>query len=435
MTRPDYDVIIVGGRPSGSTLAARLGRQGLRVLILERADFPSLPAVSCPMINAATLEMLDEIGADEAEYARGTPKIRRMVQVLGPGMALPFELPDENGRGYGYAVDRARFDAALWQTALSVPTVEGRLNFAVTSLLVEDGRVRGVTGHGADKQPHDITASLTVGADGRYSLVARTMSAAERMRSDEHPTSILYAYWRGALPFDDYGPVAAAYAGAPGVGYLLMDSADGTCGVVAEGRADVFDDPDRAGEALYMHLLEQQPDVWARLKNAERVTTVRGMKRIGNLYRQPGGPGWALVGDAYMQQDPLDGQGIYNAVFTAKALAWAVRKWRSGDLSWPDALEWYDETVQIRTYSMYRQLLERIHVSLYASMPDAVAQRLARWMAGDELFKTTFARFITRKIPAEAMRILTPGLVLRAAARGAVRDIAAGLRRSITGRP
>lgn len=421
--KPDYDVIIIGGRPAGSTLAARLGKQGLRVLLLERAEFPSLPAVSSPMINASTLEMLDEIGADEAQYARGTPKIYRMIQVLGPGVSVDFDLPALRGRSYGYAVDRARFDEALWNTAIKFGTVEGRQNFNVTDLLIEDGRVRGVIGHGADRQPRHITAALTVGADGRYSMVARTMNAAERLRHDEHPTSILYAYWRGVRPFNENGAVASAYGGAPGIGYLLMDSADGTCGVVVEGRADLFDDTERAGEALYLHLLQQQSDVWARVKEAERVTTVRGMKRIGNLYRQPGGPGWALVGDAYFQQDPLDGQGIYNAVFSAKALAWAIRKWREGDLSWSGALDWYDETVQIRTYSMYRQLLDRIQTSLYTSIPEPAAQHLARWLGDDRLFKATFGRFITRQIPAEAMRLMTPGLLFSAAARGALRDV------------
>ena len=71
MTDTNYDVIIVGGRPAGATLAARLGRQGLRVLLLERATFPSAPAASCPVIYPATMRLLDEIGADEREYARG----------------------------------------------------------------------------------------------------------------------------------------------------------------------------------------------------------------------------------------------------------------------------------------------------------------------------------------------------------------------------
>lgn len=426
--RQDYDAIIIGGRPAGSTLAARLGKQGMRVLIVERAVFPSLPAVSSPMINAATLEMLDEIGADEAEYARGTPKIRRMVQSIGPGLTLPFELPDLNGRNYGYAIDRARFDAALWKTALRYPTVEGRFGFAVTDLIREDGRVKGIIGHGEDKQVQRFRAPITIGADGRFSLVARTMGAAERLRHDDYPTSILYAYWRGVRPFDSNGAAAAAYAGAPGIGYLLMDSADETCAVVVEGRSELFEDGALSGEALYLHLLEQQPEVWERVKDGERETSVRGMKRIGNLYRQPGGAGWALTGDAYLQQDPLDGQGIYNAVFSAKALAWAIRQWRAGDLSWDEALEWYDETVQIRTYSMYRQLLDRIQTSLYAQMPEAVSLRLARWMIDDRLMQATFGKFITRQIPAEAMRILTPGLLLGVAARGAMRDLLSAFR-------
>ena len=45
-----YDVIIVGGRPAGSSLAARLGQQGLRTLLVERASCPSLPAASSPII-------------------------------------------------------------------------------------------------------------------------------------------------------------------------------------------------------------------------------------------------------------------------------------------------------------------------------------------------------------------------------------------------
>ncbi len=428
--RPDYDVIIVGGRPAGSTLAARLGKAGMRVLLLERAGFPELPAVSCPMINASTMEMLDEIGAPEAEYARGTPRIRRVYQALGPGLTVPFDWPVYRGRDYAYAVDRARFDAALWDTALRSGQVEGRQNFSVTDLMMDDdGRVRGVVGHGAEKQTVHLTATLTVGADGRFSTVARRVGAQERYRHDDYPTSILYAYWRGVGPFDVAGqPTAAAYGGTDGIAYLLMDSADGTTAVAVEGRADRFENQQDNGEALYMRLLRENPDVWARVQGAERVTTVRGMKRIGNLYRQAGGRGWALVGDAMVQQDPLDGQGIYNAVYTAKALAWAIREWWAGRRSWDEALEWYDDTVMARTYSMYRQMLDRVQTTLYSELPPDIAQRVARWTAEDPLLKAVMGRFMMRQIPAEVMRVLTPGLLLSMMVRGGLRDLRRSLR-------
>src|SRR5215218_11256241 len=97
-----YDTIIVGGRPAGATLAARLGQAGLRVLLLERATLPSAPAASCPAIYPATMRMLDEIGADEAAYARGTPKLRRMVSEIRDDFRVVIPPPALFGRDYMY---------------------------------------------------------------------------------------------------------------------------------------------------------------------------------------------------------------------------------------------------------------------------------------------------------------------------------------------
>ena len=80
----DFDVIVVGGRPAGSTLAARLGQGGLRVALLERDSFPTPHPASSPAIYAGTMAMLDEIGAEEARYAAGTPRIKAWV-IEAPG--------------------------------------------------------------------------------------------------------------------------------------------------------------------------------------------------------------------------------------------------------------------------------------------------------------------------------------------------------------
>jgi flavin-dependent dehydrogenase len=129
-----------------------------------------------------------------------------------------------------------------------------------------------------------------------------------------------------------------------------------------------------------------------------------------------------------VQQDPLDGQGIYNAVYTAKALAWAIREWWAGRRSWDEALEWYDDTVMARTYSMYRQMLDRVQTTLYSELPPDIAQRVARWTAEDPLLKAVMGRFMMRQIPAEVMRVLTPGLLLSMMVRGGLRDLRRSLR-------
>lgn len=421
----DYDVIIVGGRPAGSTLAARLGRQGLRVLLLERATFPSLPAVSSPIIYAPTMRLLDEIGADETAYAAGTPKIHRMVQALTPDTAFDIPIPDYKGRDYAYAVERARFDAALWDTAVCTPNVTGWQGFSVTDLIRDGDRVCGIVGTDADKAPHRLTSALVVGADGRFSLVARKANARTRDEHEDLPTSIYYAYWQDLHPFDDRGAAAVAYAGEPGIGYLVMDSADNTAAVCVEGRSDIFENDPRDATALYHDLLARHPALSARLQGAQPVTTVRGMRRIANLYRQPGGAGWALVGDAYHQKDPLDGQGIYNAVFSAKALAVAIDQYRRGEhVTWAEALDWYDETVRIKTYSMYRALISRVQASLYAPAPPEWALTTTlRWLMTDDALRNLLGRFLTRQVPSDALTFMAPPVIAGALVRGGLKDL------------
>ncbi|MFW5692214.1 MAG: NAD(P)/FAD-dependent oxidoreductase [Chloroflexota bacterium] len=420
-----YDVIIVGGRPAGSTLAVRLGRAGLRVLLLERATLPSLPAVSSPIIYASSMKLLDEIGADERLYAHNTPRIQT-VSAHGHAFEVDFPLPDSDGRDYAYAVDRARFDATLWDLAASLPQVTAYQTFNVTDLLWDGDRVCGVTGIDADRQQRAFRARLIIGADGRYSLVARKVKAVVVDEHDAFPTSLLYAYWRDVRPYKPDGcAVSVAYEGAPGLGYLLMDSADGTTAVVIEGRSDQLEAGPGQAEAFYMATLRENSAVWDRVKSAEMVTDVRGIRRVGNFYRQAGGPGWALVGDAYHQKDPLDGQGIYNALFTAKALAWAIRYWQQGEMDWDQAIEWYDETARIKTYAMYRSLLGRVQMSFYPRVtpPEWVQNTLGRWLMEDPAMHQLLGRFITRQIPPEMMTLMTGPVMARAIMRGSLRDL------------
>lgn len=431
----DADVIIVGGRVAGSALAARLGLYGLRVLLLERDSFPSLPPVSSPIIYASTMRMLDEIGADERLYARNTPRITHMSIVSRSGQVSQLRIPDYKGRDYAYAIDRARFDHALWDNALAKSRVTGYQGFRVTDLLWEGEQVMGVVGKSADGQAQTFRARAVIGADGRFSFVGRKAGADMRDEHDEHPTSIYYAYWANVPTIEGYEATAAAYESDGAFGYLMMDSADGQCVVVIEGRSDALV-TDGDAEAFYLATLQRNPYVWRRLQDSQMVTSVRGMRDIANAYRQPGGAGWALVGDAYHQKDPLDGQGIYNAVVTGKALAQAIRRWHEGTLSWQEALDEYDRIARIKTFSMYRALQTRVQASFYsaltpASLPVWASDSLNRWLMEDEQTSRLLGKMLTREFPPEVINLLAPPVMLGAIARGSLSDAGRWLRRRL----
>ena len=416
-----FDVIVVGGRPAGSTLAARLGQQGLHVLVVERATFPSLPAASCPAIYASTMRLLDEIGADETEYARGTPRLRRWVTEIRDDFHSVNQVPQVYGRDYGYAIDRCRFDDALWRNAARFPTVTTRDRFAVTELVWQGERVVGIRGRAAGGAEETFTGDLVVGADGRFSMVARGVGARSSDEHDEHPTSIYYAYWKNVEPFDDQEPCIHVFGGGGGYGFLIMDSADEQVCVAIEGRSDLFERDGLKGPDVYQKLVRQHPQVWRRLANAEQVTDVRGMRKIGNLYRQAGGLGWALVGDALHQKDPLDGQGIYDAVFTAKALSEAIRDWKQGAQSWDAALAAYDAAVRAETYPMYIRTLDRVKQEVYTDHSARAFRTYVRWLIDDPEFKRRGGLLIVRGIsPTKGM---PARVILRALLRGALRDI------------
>jgi flavin-dependent dehydrogenase len=425
----DYDVIVVGGRPAGATLAARLGMAGLHVLLLERAQFPSLPGASSPIIYSSTMALLDEIGADEGEYARSTPKLHYMVND-SPGMQMKLRIPEAYGRDYAYAIDRARFDDALLRTAGRLPSVNAWDGFSVTDLLWEDGCVVGVEGHSDDKHRRRLTADLVVGADGRFSTVARKVDAEAHDEATDHPTSLLYAYWRGARP--NHEPCAMAYGENNGYGLLVMDSADDTVCVCVEGRAELLESGGRA-EVHYLDLVRRATPIWQRIENGEMVTSVRGMRKVGNLYRTPGGPGWALVGDAYHQKDPIDGQGIYDAVFTAKLLSDAILRARSGAMTWEAALAWYDTAVRAETFPMYQSTLERVRGTLYNNTPEWLVKlsslTFGRWILEDRVVQERMGLMLVRKISPRAA--ITLPITLGALLRGPLRDLSRHLDREI----
>ena len=419
MDRLSFDVVIVGGRPAGASLAARLGAAGLRVLIVERATFPSPPAVSAPFLLPHALALLDEIGADEAEYAAETPQLRAFVLEFAGYFRSVFPFSAQvAGRAHFYTIDRAQLDAALWRGLARWPTVEAWSAAKVIDLLRADDRVCGVIVERDDGSRHEIVAGAVVGADGRFSTVARKVGARVTEERTDVATTVYYDLWEGVADYEPGGaPVAHIHTSCDGFSFVFMPTARGRTIVLAQGRADSYEALTGEPDAIYEGLLRARPRIWRRLAGARRCGALAGMKRVGNLFREAGGPGWALCGDAYHQKDSIDAQGIYDALLGAKLLAAQLIRWHRGEVAWEAAVAAYRDQIYAACKPMFEATMGRLAREIYSVPPPLAAKTMMRWMLTHPDYGRRFASLVTRQI--DPATFLPPPLLLTIAAKGA----------------
>jgi flavin-dependent dehydrogenase len=185
-----YDVIIVGARVAGSSTAMLLAREGLSVLVVDRATFPS-DTLSTHQVQLPGVARLRRWGLLDAVVASGAPPARGVRFDVGP-VVLQGHFPTFQGVEAVYSPRRTVLDALLVDAARAAGA-EVRENFIVDEVLLEGGRATGIRGREKGGQPVAESARMVVGADGKHSLVARTVGAA--VHHDRPPLSMAcYTY-------------------------------------------------------------------------------------------------------------------------------------------------------------------------------------------------------------------------------------------------
>src|SRR6185295_196326 len=172
-----YDAIVIGARCGGAATAMLLARKGHRVLLVDRAVFPSdIPHGH--LIHRGGPKRLASWGVLDRILATGCPAITSMAMDLGD---FPLSASDLSVDGVPVAIGprRTALDHALAEAAVEAGA-ELRAGFSVEALTKEGDRVTGIRG-GDRRAGTSVTehARITIGADGRNSHVARAVGAAE----------------------------------------------------------------------------------------------------------------------------------------------------------------------------------------------------------------------------------------------------------------
>ncbi len=199
-----YDVIIVGARVAGSATAMLLARAGLRVLVLDRATFPS-DTLSTHQIQVPGVARLARWGVLDP-LIETTPTNRRIRFDQGD-VTVEARIPGQDGVDFTICPRRTLLDATLVEAARAAGA-EIRESAVVDELIQADGRVVGVRGREKAGPEFTDRARLVIGADGRHSTVAKAVGAKE-CQSDDH----IGRSWAGrAVPRRTDGRAAARNA-------------------------------------------------------------------------------------------------------------------------------------------------------------------------------------------------------------------------------
>src|SRR3954468_1492565 len=176
MQTEQFDVVVIGGGPGGSSAAAFLAKNGLKVLALERETFPRFHVGES--LLPAGWELWDRIGAKEAlEAARFTIKQGVMFGMFGAEedvTILTAEFPEFFPRPWAYHVERAEFDQILLDNAKK-QGAEVRMGWTVKEAIFDGSRVVGVLAGPNGTEAKPIHAKITIDATGRDCLLARKL--------------------------------------------------------------------------------------------------------------------------------------------------------------------------------------------------------------------------------------------------------------------
>ena len=311
-----YDVVVVGGRVAGASLAMLLARAGHRVAIVDRARLPSDTLSTHNIWQAGSIQ-LRRWGLLEKVIATGAPASTEIHNTVD-GACMTIPLPPVGGVHALYGPRRNILDPIVLQAA-----EEAGASFFDRVVVTEvsrnsTGRVDGIVGRDSMGKRIRLRARYVVGADGWRSLIAREVGA-RAYNTRLVTNAIHYAYWEG---LDHRG--TELWFRTSGVMAGVIPTNGGAC-VYVNCRSDRADALWANLQRGYLCFLDEAaPDLRERLRSATQTCRVRATRGLPGFFRKPCGPGWVLVGDAGHTKDPVSAKGITDAFRDAELAARAI---------------------------------------------------------------------------------------------------------------
>jgi geranylgeranyl reductase family protein len=324
----DADVIVVGAGPGGSTTAYHLARHGVRVLILEKSQFPREKVCGDGLTPRAVKQLIKLGLTADGSFAEQGWLTNKGLRVIGGGVRLELDWPDlASFPNYGLVRTRHDFDDLLARQAVKAGA-DLRTGFTVTGPVRADtGRVVGVTAESEGGERHTFHAPLVVSADGVSGRFPLSMGLAKR---EDRPIGVAVRryYHSPARHHDDYLESWLELRSKEGGDKLLPGY--GWIFGMGDGRVNVglgvLNSSAAFGKTNYRRMLTEwlgaTPPEWGMNDEANADGPILGAALPMGFNRVPHYTrGVLLVGDSGGMVNPFNGEGIAYAMESGELAA------------------------------------------------------------------------------------------------------------------
>jgi flavin-dependent dehydrogenase len=422
-----WDVVILGGGPAGSTLAASLAQRGRRAIVLERERFPRFHIGESLLPRSR--EVFERLGVDERLDARFLRKYGARFLCASTRRMRTYRFAEafDPKFEFAYQVTRADFDHLLLQHAAELGA-EVRESWEAIEVLFEGTRAVGVrarpcsrlvsAGAPVSREAHpdrelgevvELQAPVIVDATGRDTLLASRMR--RKAQLVELDKTALFTHYQGAFREEGIheGNIQIAIFEHGWIWFIPFRGDVSSVGAVVSSS---WIRTRRKGEGLD-EFFERTMDqcCWARefLSSARRVRPVGALADFSYRIDQLAGDGWLFVGDAGGFLDPLFSTGAHLAIKGADLAATAIdRALVVGDTSRSAFME-YEAAVRYAV-DLFLGVVQGfykgyVRETLFEANQRPMMRKLITSMLSGDVFhserKPQWAAFLRERFPAE----------------------------------
>jgi len=388
MAEGTYDAIVIGARCAGSPTAMLLARQGHRVLMVDKATFPS-DTMSTHLVHPPGIAALERWGLLDRLVETGCPPVEWYSFDFGPvSVAGSPQAIDGVSRAYGPR--RTVLDKLLVDAAVDAG-VEVREAFTVEEITFEDGAVSGIRGHAKGGSSVTERADVVIGADGKHSPLAK---AVEPQAYNERPSqmAMYYAYWSD-LPVEGFETRIRAENRR---GWAALPTHDGLTCVPFGWPREEFEANRKDIEGNFLAAMDLDPEFAEQVRSATRESKFIGTAELPGYFRKPFGPGWVLVGDAGYHKNPITAMGISDAFRDAELASGGLHDAIVGERSFDEAMEAYQQARDAAAMPIYELTCEFANVA----PPPPEMQQLIGAMQGNQEAQDAFISVQAATLPA-----------------------------------